>query len=881
MSAVASYQSPNNYNLVEQIRPFNLPYESSMKEISMKSEYFKQGLDRVKSIYDQAVGLDPQFAQNKEYLKTFMNDANKKISKLTRSDLSISDNSGQAANIFKPLYDTSNKFNRGLLTDSQLNKFYRQQEELANTYRTKDGGKQWNQDNEFYFRDAQNKYLEDAKAGNLDSLDGHFQSKKGYIPYYDYKKEMLDIQEACHGQAYQTKDVSSQSKMYFQESSKKGCTPEELALAYKTGLSGQARQQMGIEGYARFKGNEDELARQFTDIYVTKKKETIDNIHATLQGIKSGGISKEEMPRYNQLQNLFMQLGQEYKDSKAEYEDMIKADGNVINYVKRNYDRLAGQVHFGNVVQQAGQAFRTDETKNLVSTNPAGMLEYKSEVDRGNIILNGQIDSQLEKEKQAGRVELETLKSQLEGSGKDGSGAGNPQAGRPVTMDNKEPEKITESNYKETNVKPAMNKLNDAYAVMGYYVKKDTKQTNSPNHQQIVNYITEIKKKQERGEPIDQNAKDALEAYENYSNAKFDLSVANNKVEATTNQLKQSHKELFDDSNFDKKQYTNYVLEVKNKNNQFVKITNPPSLSQSDIFHVLNGENVKGFTSQTVMVKEFQGGMTGNLYTNKSVKKLYFNGNEVNTDNTKKLNDVIQSVLLTSEDNINKLNSLKTEIYTKNYYENSPFTMFNRADFGKEKDWKDYQDNKFQGALGVPGGLGEKDGYEIAYRDKTGEGAWVRLLDDKGFPKPISSSGKDPMLARLRGSGYGSGVKKDNIQGGYAYYIPNIFPRYAGLPNQAGLEKLNKVKDAVLDIQQNLSSNPNIFNQPVFDSRTLPSGGTTMFRGPKSNIDYLISMTFKKGQSPKYIATYHSNKGEERTYSEDSLDELLAIISEN
>ena len=843
----------------------------------MKSEYFKQGLDRVKSIYDQAVGLDPQFAQNKEYLKTFMNDANKKISKLTRSDLSISDNSGQAANIFKPLYDTSNKFNRGLLTDSQLNKFYRQQEELANTYRTKDGGKQWNQDNEFYFRDAQNKYLEDAKAGNLDSLDGHFQSKKGYIPYYDYKKEMLDIQEACHGQAYQTKDVSSQSKMYFQESSKKGCTPEELALAYKTGLSGQARQQMGIEGYARFKGNEDELARQFTDIYVTKKKETIDNIHATLQGIKSGGISKEEMPRYNQLQNLFMQLGQEYKDSKAEYEDMIKADGNVINYVKRNYDRLAGQVHFGNMVQQAGQAFRTDETKNLVSTNAAGMLEYKSEVDRGNIILNGQIDSQLEKEKQAGRVELETLKSQLEGSGKDGSGAGNPQAGRPVTMDNKEPEKITESNYKETNVKPAMNKLNDAYAVMGYYVKKDTKQTNSPNHQQIVNYITEIKKKQERGEPIDQNAKDALEAYENYSNAKFDLSVANNKVEATNNQLKNSHPELFKGGNLNQEKIVfNDVKFFGGKGS-----LNNVNLSEQDMFKILSGENVSGFTYGSKEMSSFGGGTGGGTYTTGNVPILKYNGVEVISTTNQPIGKLFHKVMEDKKESINKISKLKTEIYTKNYYENSPFTMFNRADFGKEKDWKDYQDNKFQGALGVPGGLGEANGYEIAYRDKTGEGAWVRLLDDKGFPKPISSSDKDPMLARLRGSGYGSGVKKEPIQGGWAYYIPNIFPRYAGLPNQPGLEKLNKVKDAVLDIQQNLSSNPNIFSQPVFDSRTLPAGGTTMFRGPKSNIDYLISMTFKKGQSPKYIATYHSNKGEERTYSEDSLDELLAIISEN
>ena len=56
---------------------------------------------------------------------------------------------------------------------------------------------------------------------------------------------------------------------------------------------------------------------------------------------------------------------------------------------------------------------------------------------------------------------------------------------------------------------------------------------------------------------------------------------------------------------------------------------------------------------------------------------------------------------------------------------------------------------------------------------------------------------------------------------------------------------------------------------------------TSLFREPKSNIDYLISMTFKKGQSPKFVATYNSNKGEERNISEDSLDELLAIISEN
>ena len=109
--SIASYQQENDYNLVDRLRPFNLPYESTMQEIATKTAYWKVGADRVKSVYDQAVGLDPQFAQNKEYLKNFMTEANKNLQKLTKSDLSNLDNSGEAVNIFKPLYDTENKFN--------------------------------------------------------------------------------------------------------------------------------------------------------------------------------------------------------------------------------------------------------------------------------------------------------------------------------------------------------------------------------------------------------------------------------------------------------------------------------------------------------------------------------------------------------------------------------------------------------------------------------------------------------------------------------------------------------------------------------------------------------------------------------------------------
>ncbi len=123
----ASYQQPNDYNLVKDIHPFEMPYQSLMQEIATKDQYFKVGADRISSIYQQAANLDPQYTQGKEYLKNFMVDANNNLQKLSKADLSVMDNSQQAATVFKPLFDTSNPFNASLLMDSQLNQHYKKQ----------------------------------------------------------------------------------------------------------------------------------------------------------------------------------------------------------------------------------------------------------------------------------------------------------------------------------------------------------------------------------------------------------------------------------------------------------------------------------------------------------------------------------------------------------------------------------------------------------------------------------------------------------------------------------------------------------------------------------------------------------------------------------
>lgn len=882
MPSIASYQSPNDYSLVKEIRPFNLPYESTMQEITTKNSYWKVGANRMKSIYDQAVGLDPQFAQNKDYLRNFMSEANKQLGKISKTDLSVLDNSQQAANVFKPLYDVSNPFNYRLLADSQINKHYQKQQQISDSYRTKDGGKEWNQNNDFYFRDAQQKYLEDAKNGNLDSIESHFQNKKSYIPYYDFKKEILDIQEACKGQSYSTKGVAPNNELYFKESSKSGCSPSELALALKSGLSDRARQQMQIDGYAHFKGNEDVLAKQFTDISITRAKDQVDAIKATIAGIKDGGVSKDEKERLAFYQGQLDQLEPELKKATEEFEEMTK--GNVIEYVKKNYDRLAGQVYFNDLTNQLATAYRTDNTKDLVTTNAAGMLKLRLETDRANMYIQDNMDAQADYRNHGYRMKEIRLQGEnakelaiLKGEMVNPSQSGIPQLSRPVTSNTPDIPKITKNDFIETNLKPARKAFDDAFSVVNYYVGKALGKNNIIlSTKEITNYIKEQETKRDKNQDYNE---DALNAWDKFKKSSNDLAFVNDRIEAVNSTIKTTNPELFNDANYtDKKETINEfkVLIPSRVNNYPIEKTNSVKgnfqLSEKDFFKLFKGENVKGFTIETRKEYYYDSDGEGRVQHKdpQFQKELYFNGQLVDRNSNPKLLNLFNVTNKKSYENLTKLSELETKMYTDNSYVNSEQTVFNRGDFGKKEFFEANYGEKLQQYLNASGGLGEKKGYEIIGRDRTGEGVYVRKLNEEAESIGVPKKGEDLVLDKLKESPYGYGVKVDPKSD--SYYIPNFFPKYANLPDDATLAKYDKIKEHIGYIETGLKANLTFMNAPVIDSKELPTGGSVRFVS-KMGIEYIISIKKERGEPIKYIA--QSNKNE---YKAQNMDQLLAII---
>lgn len=860
----ASYIKDNDYSLVDRLRPFNLPTESTMQEIATKTQYWKIGADRMKSVYDQAVGLDPQFMQNKEYLKGFMSDAETKLQKISKSDLAVLDNSQEAVNVFKPLYDTKNPFNYRLLMDSQLNKHYKEQEQISETYRTKDGGKEWNQNNDFYFRDAQQKYLEDARAGKLDSIDSHFQNRKSYIPFYDGKKEILDIQDACKGYSFDKKGIAPNSELYFNEQSKSGCSPTELAMAFKTGLSDRFKQQAMIDGYAHFKGNEDQLAKQFTDIYITRSQDQINNIEATVAGIKDGGVSKEEQPRLEFYQKQLNELKNEFKQSQDEFNKMT--NGNTLEYVKNNYSKLAGQVYFGDLTNQLATAYRTDVEKNLVTTNPAGMLKLRLETDRANMYIQDDMDRSMEGLKHQYGIEdimlkgqldkeLAIFKNNLENPGQTGI----PQNSTPDTENNVNIPQITKGEFINKNLVPAKNEATNSYEVLNAYVTKALGQDGKfLNNQQLVNYVTEQENKKNKNQPYN---KDVINAYERYKSAKDNLEDVNNQIAAVDATIKSSNPELFDGRGLDNNKLNIDIAQVGS-----VK-TKIPSLSEQDMYKILQGESVNGFTVGKRDSGGFSGGGTGGGgWSSGKVMALYYHGQLVNTDmsygdyekSVKKgsvpIGLLFHHAMKINIDNSKRISELETKMYSENSYINSDQTVFNPKDLETKKGtFKQQYDETFKSILHVDGGLNDKNGYTILGRTKDGTGVYVQLIDDENKVRSVKWKGTDLILDKLRESGLGVKITKDEKTN--SYIIPDILPRYSNLPSNQTLAKFNEVKKSLNFIERALKENSKFKNAVIMDSKQLPSGGTKRYVG-ESGIEYLISIKKERGYPMKYVATY-------------------------
>ena len=126
---------------LQTVSPYIEDTDAILRGFNTKLQYWGIGAGKLKTTYENYLGLELTREDNQKSLETFMKGAGEQMRKASSTDLSVGDNVNAALDIFKPL--TSDESFKPLMGDHSLTTFYNNQYRIAEMYKTREGGKEY------------------------------------------------------------------------------------------------------------------------------------------------------------------------------------------------------------------------------------------------------------------------------------------------------------------------------------------------------------------------------------------------------------------------------------------------------------------------------------------------------------------------------------------------------------------------------------------------------------------------------------------------------------------------------------------------------------------------------------------------------------------
>lgn len=394
---MSSYQS-NPDTQSYQFRPFELPYNQIMQTVQAKTQFWLQGANQLKSAYQSAAGLDLSLDSNRSALGEFSKQANESINQAAKSDLSISDNVNGAMKIFDPLYDGQSEFSQNIMGDHAVTTKAKQVMQQFQESKTKNNGKEYSPVNEQY---ALQSYQDFVKKGDPKGWKEAYQNIKGYTPYYDYHKEITDNIKNCHPSSVTQAGVNG---MYMTSTTTSGVSASQLSGCVGSNLSGQAEEQMRMEGVVKYGHNYQALADDYMPVANGNRQYLATQRAQLATQLATKGITPEQTTAIrNQLKQFDGQISN-IDDSIDRYH---KGD---ISFFRNNYETLAGATYRGQKLQSIGSAFQYNNVKQEQKADPIQMMLSNQRAQAGLQNQRLQYESQKDQYDWDNKFEIEAMK---------------------------------------------------------------------------------------------------------------------------------------------------------------------------------------------------------------------------------------------------------------------------------------------------------------------------------------------------------------------------------------------------------------------------------------------------------------------------------------
>lgn len=382
---------------VTDVFPGPAPFEPNFQFIDTmlrrRQSMYEQGYSQVSAAY-KALNRNLTNPMNAQSRDGFLRQAEANLKDLSAMDLSLPQNVDAATNVFKPFYQ-----NTDILADMSLTAHWDQQESIANMYRTKDGGKEYSEDNINYVRQQRNKYAQDNPA----NWRGYMQEKRSYTPYYDWNKEFMDYMKVYKPDSI---SIKRRNGMYNSVEENKGASAEDLKLFFSSVASEKAKEQMRISAMVRIGDNAESVAPYYKQV-LEREIKTYD------QELNKLDTQIKVAPNKETRDQLTIQR-KEIAEAIAERQNHVdKIKSGDVEFMRANAPRIAFALYFDEAVGRLANGLSWKDYKYDFDGDDVAMMYYRNAEDWKRTIYSAD---------RADRREL--MKAQLEAATKKKGGGG-------------------------------------------------------------------------------------------------------------------------------------------------------------------------------------------------------------------------------------------------------------------------------------------------------------------------------------------------------------------------------------------------------------------------------------------------------------------------
>lgn len=333
----------------------NFSYIDTM--LRRRQALYDQGFAEISSEY-QNISRDVTNAKNAVERDKFIKQAQDNIKNLAAADLSQRQNVDAARNVFKPFYS-----NVDILGDMAYTSHVKQQLNIAESYRLKDGGKEFSEDNVNYIRKQQQEFANSDPS----SWKQFYGNKRYYTPYYDYYKEVQEKMKDFKPSSYEYDHV----KGLYKVTTKNSSWSEAEVSEYLNGvLSDKAKQQMRIEADVRIGNNPELLA----PTYLQNAQQQLEMNNYNIKNIDKQLALTNDPNKKVELNRKKEVIDNYNRELNTNIDNIKKGD---YSYLKNNSEKLSYLVYFNGKLSGFVKSFAHDEKVQKLDGDEVGIALMK------------------------------------------------------------------------------------------------------------------------------------------------------------------------------------------------------------------------------------------------------------------------------------------------------------------------------------------------------------------------------------------------------------------------------------------------------------------------------------------------------------------------